>query len=452
MTVSNIGARGAASRSTPSAADDSRRNSDNVQDAVSTIKSKLSESWRDWDVSSDDLRGINRTLDDLNPQETNETIAALPDDTLEKWADEIDGTIGGLSADERKDLFSNLASDLNSTQLARVYEKLADAHKPEFTDAVNNNSLSSTRIEFVENAQRSALSSIDTEGLTPEQKELMLDLGQLALDIVGLADPTPISDGVNGVVSLFRGDFLGAGISAVSMIPYIGDAAKLGKLGKWSETVVSVAEMAAKNADFAKVAEPILKKIDDAIDAIPNDVLDNLPASARETLQKIQTKVDDVLGVGNRLSGFVDEFAALERKDFRSWKSGLAEQGLSSTDISEVIYQGSLKRGENMWGDNWKKYYEEISGTTYPGQPSHAHHLVEKVGRGEFSATNREILREVGIDPLLARENLTWAPNVAGQHGTGPQRELMELLQPVRGDRDAIVQVLKDWAEIAKAR
>ena len=65
--------------------------------------------------------------------------------------------------------------------------------------------------------------------------ELALDVTQIALDIVGLVDPTPISDGVNGLISLGRGDWLGAGISAVSMIPYVGDAAKLGKLGRYAE-------------------------------------------------------------------------------------------------------------------------------------------------------------------------------------------------------------------------
>ena len=63
--------------------------------------------------------------------------------------------------------------------------------------------------------------------------DLALDITQMGLDIAGIFDPTPISDGASGLISLFRGDFLGAGISAVSMLPYLGDAAKLGgKLGR----------------------------------------------------------------------------------------------------------------------------------------------------------------------------------------------------------------------------
>ena len=81
----------------------------------------------------------------------------------------------------------------------------------------------------VDNAARAGARQADAA-------ELALDVTQMALDIVGLVDPTPISDGANGLISLARGDWLGAGISAVSMIPYVGDAAKLGKLGRYAET------------------------------------------------------------------------------------------------------------------------------------------------------------------------------------------------------------------------
>ncbi|HEX8119363.1 MAG TPA: hypothetical protein VF521_18945, partial [Pyrinomonadaceae bacterium] len=55
----------------------------------------------------------------------------------------------------------------------------------------------------------------DPAELARQQRELTLDLTQMALDLAGLIDPTPISDGANGIVSLFRGDLLGVGISAL---------------------------------------------------------------------------------------------------------------------------------------------------------------------------------------------------------------------------------------------
>ncbi len=60
--------------------------------------------------------------------------------------------------------------------------------------------------------------------------ELKLDLAQAAVDVAGIADPTPISDAIGAGLSLYRGDFIGAGLSLISAIPYAGDA--LGKTAK----------------------------------------------------------------------------------------------------------------------------------------------------------------------------------------------------------------------------
>ncbi|MFP3340524.1 hypothetical protein R0J91_21270, partial [Micrococcus sp. SIMBA_131] len=56
------------------------------------------------------------------------------------------------------------------------------------------------------------------------------DLAQAAADAAGIVDPTPISDAIGAGISIMRGDWLGAGLSLVSMIPYVGDA--VGKTGK----------------------------------------------------------------------------------------------------------------------------------------------------------------------------------------------------------------------------
>jgi hypothetical protein len=48
---------------------------------------------------------------------------------------------------------------------------------------------------------------------------------QLVLDIAGIFDPTPISDGASVAVSLWRGQFVDALLGGASMIPYLGDAA-----------------------------------------------------------------------------------------------------------------------------------------------------------------------------------------------------------------------------------
>ena len=140
----------------------------------------------------------------------------------------------------------------------------------------------------VDNAARAGARQADAA-------ELALDVTQMALDIVGLVDPTPISDGVNGLISLGRGDWLGAGISAVSMIPYLGDAAKLGKLGRYAETMANAVDLAKANPAIAKQLGPAMEKLREAFGHIP---LDKLPQPMREALAPIKSKLDDFARIG----------------------------------------------------------------------------------------------------------------------------------------------------------
>lgn len=130
----------------------------------------------------------------------------------------------------------------------------------------------------------------DPAELARQKRELTLDLTQMALDIAGLIDPTPVSDGANGIVSLFRGDLFGAGVSALSMIPYVGDLAKVSKLGKFVKTVERVVEIARVDPRFAESVRPLLNQIRGALERVP---LDSLPDAAREPLQALKGKVDD---------------------------------------------------------------------------------------------------------------------------------------------------------------
>jgi hypothetical protein len=89
------------------------------------------------------------------------------------------------------------------------------------------------------------------------------DAAQTILDAAGVVDPTPISDGTNAAISIGRAikdpknaakHLKNAAISAVSMIPYVGDLAKGAKYGgkaaKATKTVDGV-------SDAAEVAETV---------------------------------------------------------------------------------------------------------------------------------------------------------------------------------------------------
>lgn len=148
----------------------------------------------------------------------------------------------------------------------------------------------------------------------PDPVQLGLDLGQMALDLTGIVDPTPISDGSNAAISLgrsigslFFGDWsdaaghaLNAGISAVGIIPALGDVAKAGKIGKWAQTVSDAVSAVAHNPALRQTLEPALREISGLVDRIPQSALDALPSSARESVERMKGQLDEFFGRGTR--------------------------------------------------------------------------------------------------------------------------------------------------------
>lgn len=88
-----------------------------------------------------------------------------------------------------------------------------------------------------------------------------LEYTTLTADIVGIFDPTPISDGVGTVLSLAQGDFLGAGLSILGMVPYVGDLGKIGKIAKVAPRTARVLETVLTRSDeLASVGATVLKQ------------------------------------------------------------------------------------------------------------------------------------------------------------------------------------------------
>jgi len=148
----------------------------------------------------------------------------------------------------------------------------------------------------------------------PNPVELGLDLTQLALDITGIIEPTPISDGSNTIISagraigsLFSGDFGGAGghalngvLSAAGILPYLGDAAKAGKVGKWAQTVSDSVAAVVANPALRGALEPALRQVKNAVDAIPQGAIDKLPGSARDAINRMKGQLDEFFGAATR--------------------------------------------------------------------------------------------------------------------------------------------------------
>ncbi len=138
--------------------------------------------------------------------------------------------------------------------------------------------------------------SNSTDPSSREQQELMLDIAQFVLDIVGIFEPTPFADGSNALISLGRSDWWGAAMSAVSILPYVGDFAKLGKIPKYSRTINRAIELAKKDAKFADQIRPALQKL--------KGLLDDVPAgSLPDGLRQIRDDLGRFLRGAPRLTG-----------------------------------------------------------------------------------------------------------------------------------------------------
>lgn len=130
----------------------------------------------------------------------------------------------------------------------------------------------------------------------PDLGELSLDLTQIALDVIGIFEPTPFADITNTLISGARGDVWGAVLSGAGVFPYVGDLAKAGKLGRYAETVVDAVELAGRSPAARAALEPALRRIDDVLQAIPEGALDDLPDALREPLQRMKGQLDEFFG------------------------------------------------------------------------------------------------------------------------------------------------------------
>lgn len=93
------------------------------------------------------------------------------------------------------------------------------------------------------------------------QKELA-ELGlQMALDAAGIIDPTPTSDLLSAANSLRNNDPIGAGLTLLGVVPYVGDL--LGKSAKgalFAARIAKIKQRLEKALRALKVAEAALEK------------------------------------------------------------------------------------------------------------------------------------------------------------------------------------------------
>jgi len=94
---------------------------------------------------------------------------------------------------------------------------------------------------------------VDFGGKFTLQGEDVLSAG---LDIVGILDPTGVADGLNAGLQAKNGNWLDAEISALGIIPYVGDVAKVGKISndvKIIDNAIKAVKAEQRAAKLSKV-------------------------------------------------------------------------------------------------------------------------------------------------------------------------------------------------------
>lgn len=144
----------------------------------------------------------------------------------------------------------------------------------------------------------------ELKALSEEQQELLLDIGQMILDVIGIFEPTPFADSTSATISIYRGQWVNAGLSGISVVPYLGDSVKFSKFSKYLETVNKAVAVASKDIRFEKVLRPVFGKLYSALDRIPMHMV---PWGMRRTLEELREKT------GQFLPGVIKTNARLEK-------------------------------------------------------------------------------------------------------------------------------------------
>ncbi|HQR05722.1 MAG TPA: hypothetical protein PLN21_02815 [Gemmatales bacterium] len=102
---------------------------------------------------------------------------------------------------------------------------------------------------------------------------------------LGFIEPTPFVDSTNAIISIYRGQWINAGLSGLSIFPYLGDTVKFGKFSKYLETVKKAVAAANKDTHFEKILRPVFDKLYSALDRIPMHIV---PPGIRRTLEELR--------------------------------------------------------------------------------------------------------------------------------------------------------------------
>ena len=176
-----------------------------------------------------------------------------------QWATYENG--GGVTVQIWKDQQLELQRDLSYEDYATFREKAPQVGLPDYPDPAlrrkggthaNGNTLGRVVGETASTKVPAKAANPPIEAETEEEDitgEQVLDGIQLGLDVVGLIPVVgEAADIISAGISLARGDYVGAGLSLLSAIPFVGYAGSAGKAARYGAKMAEASGKAAKEA------------------------------------------------------------------------------------------------------------------------------------------------------------------------------------------------------------
>ena len=181
-----------------------------------------------------------------------------------------------------------------------------------------------------------------TTALAKADKDLKLEIAGAAADAAGLVDPTPTSDLVGAGISIARGDYWGAALSTVSMVPYLGDA--VAKPVKAVRATKAIASLEKKVAALSKTVNDLkkAKKEAEALEAAKNSKLAKEADAAKDAAAQ------------------QEKAAAKKGKDCEDCKSSKSKPKLKAGTPEHKAnrWERYQKRGGEKDYEQWSKQYD----------------------------------------------------------------------------------------------
>ncbi len=175
-----------------------------------------------------------------------------------QWATYENG--GGVTVQIWKDQQLELQRDLSYEDYATFREKALQVGLPDYPDPAlrrkggthaNGNTLGRVVGETASTKVPAKAANPPIEAETEEEDitgEQVLDGIQLGLDVVGLIPVIgEAADIISAGISLARGDYVGAGLSLLSAIPFVGYAGSAGKAARYGAKMAEASGKAARS-------------------------------------------------------------------------------------------------------------------------------------------------------------------------------------------------------------